>query len=103
FGPGILFGAGGVLVEVMKDRALALPPLNRTLARRLIERTRIAAALEGVRGQGPVRRDELEVLLVRFSQLLVDFREIQEVDINPLLASPRRVVALDARILLTPP
>lgn len=103
FGPTILFGAGGVLVEVVKDSALALPPLNSTLARRLIERTQIFKALQGVRGQKPVPLDQLETLLVRFSYLLCDFLEIQEVDINPLLASPDGLVALDARVLLAPP
>ncbi len=102
FGPVILFGAGGVLVEIMQDRALALPPLNRTLARRLMERTRIFPALRGVRGQKPVDLGALETLLVHFSQLLTDFSEIQEVDMNPLLASGERIVALDARILLVP-
>jgi acetyltransferase len=100
FGPTILFGSGGVLVEVFKDRALGLPPLNRTLARRLIERTQIFKALQGVRGQRPVPLDQLETLLVRFSYLLGDFLDIQEIDINPLLASPDGLVALDARVLL---
>jgi acetyltransferase len=103
FGPVILFGAGGMLVEVLRDRALALPPLNRTLARRLMERTRIYPALKGVRGQRPVNLEALETLLVRFSQFLVDFTEVAEVDMNPLLATPERVVALDARVLLAPP
>ena len=102
FGPVILFGAGGVLVEVFKDRALGLPPLTRTLARRLMERTKIYKALQGVRGERPVDMKELETLLVRFSQLVADFPEIQEIDINPLSASPERVVALDARVLLGP-
>ncbi len=102
FGPVILFGAGGVLVEVFEDRALALPPLTRTLARRLMERTKIHAALQGVRGQRSVDMTELETLLVRFAQLVADFPEVQEVDINPLLASPGRVVALDARMVLGP-
>jgi acetyltransferase len=100
FGPVILFGAGGILVEVTHDSALALPPLNRTLARRLMERTQIDRALHGVRGQAPVRLDLLETLLVRFSYLLCDFPEIQEIDINPLLAGPEGVVGLDARVLL---
>jgi acetyltransferase len=100
FGPVILFGTGGVLVEVVQDRALGLPPLNRTLARRLIERTRIFTALQGVRGQAAVPLAELETLLVRFSYLLCDFLEIQEIDINPLLASPDGLLALDARIVL---
>jgi acetyltransferase len=102
FGPVILFGAGGVLVEVMQDRELALPPLNRTLARRLMEHTRIYPALKGVRGQATVNLEALETLLVNFSQLLTDFSEIQEVDMNPLLASAERIVALDARIVLAP-
>lgn len=100
FGPVILFGCGGVLVEVFKDRALGLPPLNRMLARRLMERTKIYEALRGVRGQKAVDLEALETLLSRFSQLLVDFPEIQEVDLNPVLAAPERVVALDARVLL---
>jgi acetyltransferase len=100
FGPTILFGAGGVLVEVFQDRALGLPPLNRTLARRLIERTQIYKALQGIRGERPVPLDQLETLLVRFSYLLCDFLDIQEIDINPLLASPEGLVALDARVLL---
>ena len=89
FGPVVLFGAGGVLVEVLQDRALGLPPLNRTLARRLMERTRIYPALQGVRGQKPVDLEGLETMLARFSLLLADFVEdIQEVDMNPVLASP---------------
>ncbi len=102
FGPVILFGAGGVLVELVKDSSLALPPLNRTLARRLMERTQIYKALQGVRGQAAVDMGALEMLLVRFSQLLCDFAEIQEVDLNPVLASPQRILALDARVLLVP-
>jgi len=102
FGPVIVFGAGGVLVEVFKDRALGLPPLNRTLARRLMERTRIYEALKGLRGQKPVNLEALETLLTRFSLLLVDFAEIQEIDLNPVLATPERVLALDARLLLGP-
>src|SRR5262249_29830957 len=103
FGPVILFGAGGILVEVFKDSALALPPLNRTLAVRLMERTQIYQALRGVRGQRGVSMDALEMLLVRFSQLVTDFvHDVQEVAINPLLAGPDRVVALDARVLLVP-
>jgi acetyltransferase len=102
FGPVILFGAGGMLVEVFKDQTLSLPPLNRTLARRAMERTRIYTALKGVRGQKAVALEELELLLTHFSQLVADFGEIQEIDVNPILASPERVVALDARIVLAP-
>jgi acetyltransferase len=100
FGPVILFGAGGVLVEVMKDRALALPPLNTTLARRLMEQTHIFEALQGIRGRKPVDIEALERLLVRFSQLVVEQPWIKEIDVNPLLASPERLLALDARIVL---
>ncbi|MDX2242938.1 MAG: bifunctional acetate--CoA ligase family protein/GNAT family N-acetyltransferase [Leptolyngbyaceae cyanobacterium bins.302] len=86
FGPIILFGSGGQLVEVLEDRAIALPPLNTTLARRMIEQTHIYRALQGVRGRPPVDLAALEQLLVRFSQLVVEQRWIKEIDINPLLA-----------------
>jgi len=103
FGPVMLFGAGGTLVEVFRDRALALPPLNTTLARRLMEETRIYKALQGIRGRKPVDLEALERLLVRFSQLVVEQPWIKEIDINPLLASPDRLTALDARVLLHEP
>ena len=102
FGPVLLFGAGGQLVEVFRDRALALPPLNSTLARRMMEQTIIHKALLGVRGRKPVDLDALAQLLVRFSQLVVEQRWIKEIDINPLLAAPGRagIIALDARVVL---
>ena len=100
FGPVILFGSGGVMVEVYRDRALALPPLNTTLAQRLMENTRIFAALKGVRGRKAVDLVALEALLVRFSQLVVEQPWIREIDINPLLASPEHLLALDARVLV---
>jgi acetyltransferase len=100
FGPVILFGLGGQLVEVFQDRALALPPLTTTLARRMMERTKIYKALKGVRGRKPVDLAELEQMLVRFSHLVVEQRWIKEVDINPMLASPDRIVALDARVVI---
>jgi acetyltransferase len=103
FGPVLLFGAGGQLVEVFKDRALALPPLNTTLARRMMEQTRIYKALGGVRGRNPVDLAALEQLLVRFSRLVVEQPLIKEIDINPLLATPERLVALDARIIVYSP
>lgn len=102
FGPVILFGTGGSLVEVYKDRSLALPPLTTTLARRLIERTKIYEALKGVRGRRPINLTELEKLLVRFSQIVAEQRLIAEIDINPLIASPDRLLALDARVVLHP-
>jgi len=100
FGPVVLFGSGGQLVEVYRDRALALPPLNTTLAVRMMEQTKIFQALHGVRGRKPVPLVELEKLLVRFSQLVVEQPWISEIDINPLLASPDRLLALDARVVL---
>ncbi len=100
FGPVLLFGTGGQLVEVFKDRALGLPPLNTTLARRMIERTKIATALKGVRGRPPVDLTALEKLIVRFSQLIAEQPYIKELDINPLIASHETILALDARVVL---
>jgi acetyltransferase len=102
-GPVLLFGLGGQLVEVFKDRALALPPLTSTLARRMMEQTRIYTALKGVRGRQPVNLVELEHILVRFSQLIAEQGLIKELDINPLLASPEQLLALDARVVLHDP
>ena len=100
FGPVILFGSGGVMVEVYRDRALALPPLNTTLAQRMMEQTKIFAALQGVRGRKPVDLAALEQLLVRFSQLVLEQPWIKEIDINPLLATADHLLALDARIVV---
>jgi acetyltransferase len=100
FGPVLLFGAGGEMVEVFKDHALDLAPLNITLARRMIKRTRIATALRGMRGRPPVDLAALEQLLVRFSLLVVEQRRIKEIDINPLHASQHGFLALDARVIL---
>ena len=103
FGPVLLFGSGGQLVEVYKDRALGLPPLNTTLAKRLMEQTQIFKALQGVRGRKPVDLAALESLLVRFSQLVIEQSSIAEIDINPLIASPEHLLALDARVVLHDP
>jgi acetyltransferase len=103
FGPVLLFGSGGQLVEVYKDRALGLPPLNTTLAERMMEQTKIYKALKGVRGRKPVDMRGLERLLVRFSQLVVEQNWIKEIDINPLLASAEQLIALDARVVLFDP
>ena len=100
FGPVLLFGTGGQLVEIFKDRALGLPPLNSTLARRLMERTRIYEALKGVRGRKAIDLAALEQLLVRFSQLVAEQPWIAEIDINPLMVSPEGFVALDARVVV---
>jgi acetyltransferase len=102
-GPVLLFGTGGQLVEVYKDRALALPPLTATLARHQMEQTKIFTALKGVRGRKPVDLDALDALVVRFSELVVEQRWIREIDINPLLASPEGLIALDARVVLFDP
>jgi acetyltransferase len=103
FGPVILFGAGGQMVEVFRDRALGLPPQTTTLARRMMERTKVFSVLKGARGKAPVDIAALEQLIVRFSHLVVEQPWIKEVDINPLLASADRLVALDARVVLHGP
>jgi len=103
FGPVLLFGAGGQLVEVIQDYVLGLPPLNGTLARRMMEQTRVYAALKGVRGRAPVSLSDLETLLVHFSLLVAEQRWIKEIDVNPLLASPKQLLVLDARIILHDP
>lgn len=100
FGPVLLFGSGGQLVEVLKDRSLSLPPLTNTLAHRMIEQTMCYKVLQGVRGQKGVNLDELEQIMVRFSQLVCENPWIKEIDINPLLASPDGFIALDARVVL---
>ncbi len=101
FGPVLLFGSGGRLLEFYRDRALALPPLNTTLARRVMEQTRICAALK----DAPANIDLalLEQLLVHFSLLVVEQRWIKEIDVNPLLVSSERIIALDARVVLHGP
>ncbi len=100
FGPVLLFGTGGQLVEVFKDRALAIPPLNINLARRMMKKTKIYEALQGVRGRAPIDLDRLEEILINFSQLIVENPRIKECDINPLLASEEELIALDARVVL---
>jgi acetyltransferase len=105
FGPVVLFGTGGQLVEVFKDRSLALPPLTSTLARRMMQQTMIYKALLGVRGRPPVNMDALEQLLVKFSWLVTEQRWIKEVDINPLIvaydpSAANPMLALDARVVL---
>ncbi|MEA5488640.1 MULTISPECIES: bifunctional acetate--CoA ligase family protein/GNAT family N-acetyltransferase [Pseudanabaena] len=100
FGAVMLFGMGGQLVEIFQDRALGLPPLNTTLARRMMEQTRIYQALQGVRGRKAIDLAKLEQLLVNFSQLIVEQPQIREIDINPLTVSPEGMIALDARVVL---
>jgi acetyltransferase len=102
FGPVILFGAGGVAVEVMDDTAVALPPLDDVLAGDLIERTRIGRLLAGFRDRKPADRRAIASALNGLSQMIVDFPCIVSVDINPLLADAVGVIALDARIEIDP-
>jgi acetyltransferase len=102
FGPVVMFGQGGIAVEIMHDTTLELPPLNEALARAQIARTRVARLLQGYRGQKPADTDMVAEILIRIGQLAADFPEIQELDINPLLAGPQRVVAVDARVRVGP-
>ena len=102
FGPVLLFGAGGTAVEVLADRAIALPPLNRVLARELISRTRVAKLLAGYRDHPPAAFDAISDTLIALSQMLADLPELAELDINPLLADADGVMALDARVRLDP-
>jgi acetyltransferase len=103
FGPVILFGQGGTAVEVLADRAIGLPPLNRVLAGELIDRTRVARLLAGYRDHPPARREAIADVLTAVSQMLADLPELAELDINPLWADHQGVLALDARIRLTRP
>jgi len=100
FGSVILFGMGGIGTEVFKDISIGLPPLNQTLARRLMEETEVYKMLQGYRGKKPADMKELEHILVNFSNLIVDFPEIAEMDINPIAISDGKPYALDARIII---
>jgi acetyltransferase len=102
FGPVILFGMGGILTEVLEDRAIALPPLNRLLAKRLMEGTKVYRLLQGYRDIPPARIPLLEEILIRLAQLVTDFSEIAELDINPLFVNEKNACAIDARVLLKP-
>ena len=100
FGPVILFGSGGIYAEVLHDQALGLPPLNRLLARRMMEETRILPLLKGYRNHPPADLEKLEELLIRVSQLVIDFPEIVEMDINPVVVRNGTPCAVDGRIKL---
>ncbi len=102
FGPVMLFGAGGTAVEVVADKALALPPLDLLLAEDMIDRTRIGKLLKGYRDKPPADRTAIALALVHLSQLVADMPQIRELDINPLLADASGVVAVDARIRVAP-
>jgi acetyltransferase len=103
FGPVIVFGHGGAAVEVVADRAVALPPLNAALARELVSRTRVARLLAGYRDRPPADLDALGRVLVALSQMVIDLPELVELDINPLFADEHGVIAIDARVRLEKP
>ncbi len=102
FGSVILFGMGGVGVDIYQDYSIGLPPLNQSLARKLMEETRVYKLLQGYRGRPPADLQALEQIILRFSNLITDFPEIAEMDINPIALSGGRAYALDARIILDP-
>ncbi len=102
FGPVVLFGRGGKAVEVMKDRALALPPLDLGLALDLISRTQVSRLLQEYRDVPAADLDEVALTLVKLAQMSTDLPEIRELDINPLLADAEGVIAMDARVRLAP-
>ena len=102
FGPIIAFGQGGTAVEVINDKALALPPLDLELARRLIERTRVSRILKAYRNVPAADERAVQLLLVKLAQLVADFPEIREIDLNPVLADETGVIAVDARVSVAP-
>lgn len=100
FGPVISFGAGGVMIELIADRAIELPPLNQFLAHRLIDRVRCAEMLGPWRGSSPVHREALEQILLRVSEMVCALPQLREMDINPLIIDHHGAVAVDARIVV---
>jgi len=102
FGPVIAFGTGGIFTEVLQDRALGLPPMNRLLARRMMQETRAWTLLQGYRNRPPADIELLEEMILRLSQLLIDFPQIAELDMNPLLVKDGKPVVVDARIFVSP-
>ncbi|MCX6739353.1 MAG: acetate--CoA ligase family protein [Candidatus Parcubacteria bacterium] len=102
WGPTVMFGMGGILVEVLKDKAIGIPPFNSLSALRVMEQTKILKALKGVRGKSSADIKKLTEILVNLSRLVTDYPQIAECDINPLFVSPEKIVALDARIELHP-
>jgi acetyltransferase len=103
FGPAIVFGAGGIAIEVLKDRAVALPPLNAALVEDMIHGTKVSRMLETFRNLPPVDRGALDALLLRVSEIATELPELEELDINPLIADANGVLALDARIVARAP
>jgi len=103
FGPIVSFGAGGTAVEILRDRAVALPPLNEHIAQTRINQTRVARLLGPFRNLPPVNRDAIVQVLLRLSEMVCELPEIKELDINPLVADDQGVLALDARIAVHEP
>lgn len=103
FGPVILFGMGGIFTEALQDRAIGLPPLNVLLARRLMETTKIYSLLKGYRNRPPADMALIEEMILRLSQLVVDFPEIAELDMNPVMVRDGKPCVVDARVILAPP
>ncbi|MEK8045298.1 bifunctional acetate--CoA ligase family protein/GNAT family N-acetyltransferase [Ideonella margarita] len=100
FGPVITFGAGGTMIELIADRAMELPPLNQFLARRLIERARVAETLDHWRGAPPVQMEALEQVLLRVSEMVCALPQLREMDINPIIVDEDGAVAVDARVVI---
>jgi acetyltransferase len=100
FGPVIVFGAGGTMIELINDRAMELPPLNQYLARRMIERSRAAETLGEWHGAAAVDMDALEQMLLRVSEMVCEFPQLREMDINPIIVDENGAVAVDARIAI---
>ncbi len=100
FGPVIMFGAGGTMIELIDDRAMELPPLNQFLARRLIERARVAETLAEWRGASAVDMEALEQVLLRVSEMVCELPQLREMDINPIIVDESGAVAVDARIVI---
>ncbi len=103
FGPVILFGAGGTMVEILRDNAVSLPPLNAVLANRMINRTRVSRLLDAFRDRPPVDREAVIDVLLRVSDMVCELPEITEIDINPLFAGPFEVLAVDIRVVIARP
>lgn len=103
FGPVIMFGAGGTMVEILRDNAVALPPLNAVLANRLIDRTRVSRLLDAFRDRHAVKREAVVDVLMRVSDMVCELPEIVELDLNPLFAGPDGVLSVDARIVIKRP
>ena len=103
FGPVIMFGAGGTMVEILRDNAFALPPLNAVLANRLIDRTKVARLLDAFRDRHAVKREAVVEVLLRVSDMVCELPEITELDLNPLFAGPEGVMTVDARIAIKRP